>query len=54
MAAPELREYVVVHELAHIAHHNHGAAFKALVASLLPGHAALRRQLRALRLPELV
>jgi predicted metal-dependent hydrolase len=54
MVEPELREYVVVHELAHIAHHNHGPAFKALVARLLPDHAARRKRLRSLRLPEFV
>jgi predicted metal-dependent hydrolase len=42
---PPLAEYVVVHEVAHMVELNHSARFWALVESLLPGHAALRRQL---------
>jgi len=33
---PEAVDYVVVHELAHLVHHNHGKDFYALVASVLP------------------
>ena len=43
---PELITYVVVHELAHLQHHNHSAAFHALVAQYLPDHKELRAQLR--------
>jgi predicted metal-dependent hydrolase len=42
---PALAEYVVAHEVAHIVELNHSARFWAVVESLLPGHAALRRQL---------
>ena len=35
---PECLEYVVVHELAHIRHKNHGAAFYQLIASVLPDY----------------
>jgi predicted metal-dependent hydrolase len=42
---PMLAEYVVVHEVAHMVELNHSARFWALVESLLPGHAALRRGL---------
>ena len=42
---PMLAEYVVVHEVAHMVELNHSARFWALVEALLPGHAALRRQL---------
>lgn len=35
---PEAVDYVVVHELAHIAHKNHGKDFYALVASVLPDY----------------
>jgi predicted metal-dependent hydrolase len=42
---PSLAEYVVVHEVAHIVELNHSRRFWALVESLLPGHAELRREL---------
>ena len=41
---PEAIDYVVVHELAHLKHMTHSAAFHALVARYLPDH----RQRRAL------
>lgn len=37
---PEAVDYVVVHELAHIIHKNHGAAFYGLVGSVLPDYRA--------------
>lgn len=43
---PEAIDYVVVHELAHIVHKNHGKAFHALVASVLPDHRERRSLLR--------
>lgn len=43
---PEAIDYVVVHELAHIRHHNHSAAFHALVEKYLPDHRARRALLR--------
>ena len=42
----EAIEYVVVHELAHIAEKNHGPRFYALVASILPDYKARERLLR--------
>ena len=42
---PALAEYVVAHEVAHMVELNHSARFWAVVESLLPGHAALRREL---------
>ena len=42
---PLLAEYVVAHEVAHLVELNHSPRFWALVETLLPGHAALRREL---------
>ena len=42
---PALAEYVVAHEVAHLDELNHSARFWSLVEKLLPGHAALRREL---------
>ncbi|MCR4962521.1 MAG: M48 family metallopeptidase [Firmicutes bacterium] len=47
MAYPQAAiEYVVVHELCHIVHKNHGPAFYALLASVLPDHRSRERLLR--------
>lgn len=40
-------DYVVVHELAHMAQRDHSRAFWALVANVLPDYKELRRQLKA-------
>jgi predicted metal-dependent hydrolase len=42
---PALAEYVVAHEVAHLVELNHSARFWAMVETLMPGHAALRREL---------
>ena len=46
----EAVDYVVVHELAHIAHKNHGPAFYACIAAVMPDHQARRALFR--RLPD--
>ena len=45
---PEVLDYVVVHELCHLRHFNHGPEFWALVAEVLPNHKQLRAALRRL------
>lgn len=45
-APPEILDYVVVHELCHLVHMNHSAAFWELVASILPDYQIRRRWLR--------
>ena len=47
MAYPEEAiDYVVVHELAHIVHRNHGPEFHALVERILPDHRKRRELLK--------
>lgn len=43
---PHLQDYIIVHELCHLAELNHGKGFWALVAQAVPEHAAHRRELR--------
>ena len=47
---PELRDYVMLHELCHLRHLNHGPQFHALLEQVCPGHRALARQLKAYRI----
>lgn len=44
---PPVLDYVVVHELSHLRVMDHSARFWAVVASVMPDHAALRRELKA-------
>ncbi|MCA3511354.1 MAG: M48 family metallopeptidase [Rhodobacter sp.] len=46
MAPPGVLDYVAAHEVAHLAQMNHSPAFWAVVARLVPGHAAQRRWLK--------
>ena len=43
----ELADYVVVHELCHLRHFNHGPEFWALVSQACPDYKSLRKALRA-------
>ncbi len=47
MAPPDVLDYVVAHEVAHLAQMNHSAAFWAEVARLMPGYQPPRSWLRA-------
>lgn len=48
MAEPSLLDYVVVHELVHLAVKNHSAQFWAQVAAAIPDYEVRRRRLREL------
>ena len=48
---PELIDYVVAHELSHLRVMNHSPQFWDTVASVVPEHSSLRRQLRDDALP---
>ena len=43
---PEAIDYVVVHELAHVRHHNHSAAFWAFVEAVMPDYRRRQALLR--------
>ena len=45
--APELQDYLIVHELCHLAQMNHGSNFWALVAEQVPNYLECVQQLRA-------
>jgi predicted metal-dependent hydrolase len=47
LATPELIDYVAAHELCHVVHKNHRAAFWRRLGSVMPDYSARRRQLRA-------
>jgi len=49
---PALIDYVVAHELAHLREMNHGPRFWAIVESVVPDHARLRRELRESTAPQ--
>ena len=46
LMAPELLEYVLVHELCHLFERNHGPRFWARVAAVLPDYKQRQRRLR--------
>ena len=46
-APPELIDYVVAHEVCHLAEHNHSKRFYALLGTLYPGWRSAQARLRA-------
>jgi hypothetical protein len=39
-------EYVIIHELCHLKHHNHGVHFYKLLSELYPGYKSVRKEMR--------
>ena len=46
----ELRDYVMLHELCHLRHPDHGKEFHSLLESLCPGHRMKEKELRKYRI----
>jgi len=46
MAPEKILDYLIVHELCHMVHHNHSAQYWDLVATILPDHRQSRKWLR--------
>ncbi|MBP6911631.1 MAG: M48 family metallopeptidase [Candidatus Pacebacteria bacterium] len=47
--SPELRDYIVVHELCHLQEFNHSPAFWDLVGETIPEYTMLRKNLKKYR-----
>ena len=47
--SPEMRDYVIVHEICHAKEFNHGHGFWSLVAETVPDYKELRKRLRNVR-----
>lgn len=46
----EIIDYVIIHELCHLKHHNHGPGFYELLSEFQPGYKLLRKELRNYRI----
>ena len=47
---PQLRDYVILHELCHLRYLNHGKQFHALLESVCPGHRSLEKELQSYKI----
>lgn len=43
---PVFADYVIIHELCHLKHHNHGKDFYRLLGELVPDYKSIRKELR--------
>lgn len=43
---PKFYDYIILHELCHLSHHNHGAGFYKLLEKLKPDYREIRKELR--------
>ena len=43
---PVLIDYVIIHELCHLVHHNHSTEYYALLGSIIPDYRELRKRLQ--------
>ena len=43
---PVFADYVIIHELCHLKHHNHGKEFYWLLGELVPDYKSIRKELR--------
>jgi predicted metal-dependent hydrolase len=48
--APELADYLIVHEMCHLREMNHGPRFWALISETIPNYEVLNRQLKKIPL----
>ena len=46
----ELRDYVMLHELCHLKHLNHGPEFHALLEKVCPDHRSLQKRMKEYKL----